>query len=206
MAHMKKVLILFAHPRFENSRANRALLQAVQRLDFVTVHDLYERYPDFNIDVATEKKLLTDHQLIIWQFPLYMYGPPPILKQWIDLVLEYGWAHGAGGCSLENKILAVAVTTGGSREAYGAKSFNRFALSEFLRPLEQTAVLCRMIYLPPFAVQGMARLTDADLARYANLYRLAVERLSMDDVDMSGIAAYEFLDVWAAAQHRQEAQ
>jgi glutathione-regulated potassium-efflux system ancillary protein KefG len=202
---MKKVLIIFAHPRFEKSRANRALLGSVQRFDFVTVHDLYELYPDFNIDVANEKKLLTDHQLIIWQFPLYMYGPPAILKQWIDLVLEHGWAHGAGGCSLENKQLCIAVTTGGSREAYGANSFNRFALSEFLRPLEQTAILCRMIYLPPFAVQGLSRLNEAELARYAVLYRLAVERLAAGDVAASGILPCEFLDVWAAALHEQEA-
>jgi len=205
MTHMKKTLILFAHPRFENSRANRALLQAVQNLKFVTVHDLYELYPDFNIDVGNEKKLLTEHQLIIWQFPLYMYGPPAILKQWIDLVLEYGWAHGAGGCSLENKYLAVAVTTGGSRKAYGANSFNRFALSEFLRPLEQAAFLCRMIYLPPFAVQGISRLTAAELTRYADLYRLAIERLATDDSNTSDILHYEFLDVWATAQHNQEA-
>ncbi len=204
--NMRKVLILFAHPRFENSRANRALLRAVQPCSFVTVHDLYDCYPDFNIDVATEKKLLTEHQLIVWQFPLYMYGPPAILKQWIDLVLEYGWAHGPGGCRLEHKYLFVAVTTGGSRDAYGAGRFNRFALSEFLRPLEQTAVLCRMIYLPPFAVQGIARLPAAELSRYAALYRLALERLAADAVDTGSLLSCEFLDEWAAALQKQEAQ
>lgn len=202
---MKKVLIIFAHPRFEKSRANRALLGAVQSFDFVTVHDLYELYPDFNIDVENEKKLLADHQLIIWQFPLYMYGPPAILKQWIDLVLEHGWAHGAGGCNLENKHLSITVTTGGSRDTYGENGFNRFALSEFLRPMEQTANLCRMICLPPFAVQGLSRLTEAELARYAVLYRLAFERLAADDIDTSGILHYEFLDVWAATLHGEEA-
>lgn len=202
---MKKVLIIFAHPRFEKSRANRALIQSIKSFDFVTVHDLYEMYPEFNIDVVNEKRLLSDHQLIIWQFPLYMYGPPAILKQWIDLVLEYGWAHGAGGCSLENKYLCIAVTTGGSRETYVENGFNQFALGEFLRPMEQTATLCRMIYLPPFTVQGLSRLTKEELTRYATLYRLAVKRLATDDVDTSGIMLYKFLDDWAATLLEEEA-
>jgi len=199
MRQMKKVLILFAHPRFEKSRANKALLAEVRGLDFVTVHDLYELYPDFNIDIGREKMLLAAHQLIIWQFPLYMYGPPALLKQWIDLVLEHGWAHGSGGCSLEKKQLFIAVTTGGSREAYGADGFNRFALSELLRPLEQTACLCRMMYLPPFAVQGAASLTEAQLVRYGLLYRLAVQRLGAGDTDAASIRSFEFLDMWAAS-------
>jgi glutathione-regulated potassium-efflux system ancillary protein KefG len=200
---MKKVLILFAHPRFEKSRANKGLLAEVRGLDFVTVHDLYELYPDFNIDAGREKMLLADHQLIIWQFPLYMYGPPALLKQWMDLVLEHGWAHGSGGCSLENKQLFIAVTTGGSREAYGANGFNRFALSELLRPLEQTACLCRMMYLPPFAVQGAARLTEEQLARYAFLYRLTIQRLCADEADAASIRSFEFLDMWAASLQQQ---
>ncbi|MBN2106830.1 MAG: NAD(P)H-dependent oxidoreductase [Deltaproteobacteria bacterium] len=202
---MKKVLILFAHPRFEKSRANKALLAEVRGLDFVTVHDLYELYPDFNIDIGREKMLLAAHQLIIWQFPLYMYGPPALLKHWIDLVLEHGWAHGSGGCSLEKKQLFIAVTTGGSREAYGADGFNRFALSELLRPLEQTACLCRMMYLPPFAVQGMASLTQEHLGRYALLYRLAIQGLCAGEADLAGIVRCEFLDVWATALLHQGA-
>ena len=41
---MKKVLILFAHPHFEQSRTNRALLHALKELNFITIHDLYEQY------------------------------------------------------------------------------------------------------------------------------------------------------------------
>ncbi len=195
---MKKVLVVFAHPRFEASRANRALLGSVRDFDFVTIDDLYELYPDFNIDVEREKKLLAGHQLVIWQFPLYMYGPPAILKQWIDLVLEHGWAHGEGGCMLESKSLCMAVTTGGSRDAYGPGGFNRFSLKELLRPLEQTAALCRMMCLPPFAVQGLSRMTEAELAGYGSLYRFAVERLSSGDADMSLVLQHAFLDEWAA--------
>ena len=51
---MKKVLILFAHPRMEKSRANATLLQHIPAAANITFHDLYELYPDFNIDVEVK--------------------------------------------------------------------------------------------------------------------------------------------------------
>ena len=48
----RRVLILFAHPALHKSRVNRRLAAAVRHLEGVTFHDLYEEYPDFNIDVA----------------------------------------------------------------------------------------------------------------------------------------------------------
>jgi glutathione-regulated potassium-efflux system ancillary protein KefG len=55
---MNKILILFAHPRFEKSKTNRALLKNIERQEGVTLNDLYEQYPDFNIDIDREKELL----------------------------------------------------------------------------------------------------------------------------------------------------
>ena len=60
---MKKILILFAHPRYENSRANRALLEPLHDLKQVTIHDLYEQYPNFNISIVQEQQLLLSHQI-----------------------------------------------------------------------------------------------------------------------------------------------
>ena len=83
----------------------RFLVQQIPAIPEITFHDLYEKYPDFNIDVENEKRLLADHQIIIWHHPFYWYSAPPLLKQWIDLVLEFGWAYGPGGNALEGKIL-----------------------------------------------------------------------------------------------------
>ena len=58
---MNKVLILLAHPRFEKSKTNRALLKDIERQDGITFNDLYEQYPDFNVDVAREKDLLLQY-------------------------------------------------------------------------------------------------------------------------------------------------
>ena len=193
---MNNILILFAHPRFEKSRVNRALLADVAELPGVTFRDLYEHYPDFNVDVEREKLLLTEHQIIIWHHPFYMYGAPALLKQWMDLVLEYGWAHGRGVYSLQDKIIFNALTSGGTRETYTATGHNRFTVREFLAPFEQTARLCKMVYLPPFVVQGTHLLTEEQLSLHAALYRTLLERLVRGEFSVETIGRFAFLNDW----------
>ena len=202
---MNSIFLMLAHPRFEKSRASKALIAAVQDLPFVTIHDLYELYPDFNIDIAREHDLLVQHQIIVWQYPLYMYSPPAILKQWMDLVLEHGWAHGPDGNNLENKLIFNAVTTGGSSESYGAQGFNNYRLEEFLRPLEQTARLCKMIWLPVFSIQGTYRHAQEDFSHYGNQYRLALQRLAEGNIDLTQICRHASLNEWIAHTERQAA-
>jgi glutathione-regulated potassium-efflux system ancillary protein KefG len=192
---MNRILILFAHPRYEKSRINRSLLAQLAGSEGITTHDLYELYPDFNINVEREKSLLLDHDIIIWQHPLYMYSAPAIIKQWIDMVLEFGWAHGAGVDNLKGKIAFNTVTAGGSRESYDRDGFNRYTMQEFLYPFEQTVNLCKMHYLPPFAVQGTYRLSDAELSRYSALYKAMLEFLSYYDFK-GDMPSHTYLNDW----------
>ncbi len=138
------VLVLFAHPAIRNSRVNRRLVDAVRDLDGVTVNDLYDEYPDLNIDVTREQELLAAHEIVVFQHPFYWYSTPAILKEWQDLVLEHGWAYGHDGDALRGKALLSAMTTGGSEDAYCAKGSNRFSVRQLLAPIEQTARLCGM--------------------------------------------------------------
>jgi glutathione-regulated potassium-efflux system ancillary protein KefG len=193
---MNKILILFAHPRFEKSKTNRALLKDIDSIGGVTLNELYEQYPDFNIDTDREKELLLTHQIIIWHHPFYMYSAPALLKQWIDLVLEHGWAHGRGGDNLKNKIMFNVITSGGKREVYSANAFNHFTIREFLVPFEQTATLCKMIYLPPFAVQGTHLLTAEELKFHAKMYHTLLERLARGEFDIEELKKIEFLNDW----------
>lgn len=175
---MLKILILFAHPRLEKSRINRKLLDSIPAGLPVTVHDLYELYPDFNIDVEAEKKLLLEHDVIIWQHPFYWYSCPPLLKQWIDMVLELGWAYGPGGIQLSGKYALNVITTGGTEEAYSHEGRNRYTIEELLAPFNQTAFLCKMTYLPAYAIQGTHRLTDEELDSEAHQYGLILQKIA----------------------------
>lgn len=181
---MKKILVLFAHPRFESSRANQALIKRISRLEGVTIHDLYEHYPDFNIDISYEKELLIQNDIIIWQHPFYWYSCPPLLKQWIDMVLEFGWAYGTGGNALEGKQVLNSITTGGKREVYCEDGRNNYTIRQFLRPFEQTARLCRMEYLPPFAVMGTHQLSKEVLEKDVEKYYMLLESLMQKGIDI----------------------
>lgn len=194
---MKRILVLFAHPKFEKSRANQSLVQAIRDLPELTFHDLYESYPNFQIDVAKEQSLLLAHDLVVWHHPIYWYSCPPLLKQWIDLVLEVGWAYGKGGEQLKGKYIFNTVTSGGSREVYQPDGRNRFTLRQFLSPFDQTAWLCHMTYLPPFALQGTHRLSEAELLDHAAAYRLTLEGLQqLEEADLQALTSLEYLNDW----------
>lgn len=167
---MKSILILFAHPRFEDSFVHQGLINAVVGHEKIFIHDLYQTYPDFIIDVEKEQALLAQHDVIIWQHPFYWYSAPPLIKQWIDLVLEYGWAYGKNGTALQNKWFLSCLSTGGKREVYASSGANRFSIAEFLRPFEQTAVLCKANYLPPFVIHGAHKIDRAQAHQYGLQY------------------------------------
>ena len=143
---MKKILILFAHPVYQTSLLNKALLAGLPDSDQVTVHDLYECYPNFMIDVAHEQALLGSHDVIIFQHPLYWYSSPAILKEWMDLVLEHGYAYGTDATALQGKQFISVITSGGDVSNYQGE----YNIRDLLKPFELTAKLCNMSYLPPF--------------------------------------------------------
>lgn len=184
---MARVLVLFAHPAFERSRVNRQLAAAVRHLPGVTFHDLYEAYPDFDVDVAHEQRLLLGHDVLVLQHPFYWYSTPALVKQWEDLVLEHGWAYGSGGTALHGKRWVSAMTTGGREQAYGPDGLNRYTIRQLLAPLEQTARLCGMTFLPPFLVQGTHRLDAAAIGEAAAEYRAVVEALRDDRFEIDAI-------------------
>ena len=180
---MSRVLVLFAHPALEKSRIHRRLVERARGLEVVTLNDLYEAYPDFDVDVKREQELLLAHDVVVLQHPLYWYSTPALVKQWEDLVLEHGWAYGTGGTALRGKRLLSAISAGGSEAAYREDGHNRFTIRQLLAPIEQTARLCGMDYPPPFVVHGTHRLDADGVERAADEYARLLAALRDDRVD-----------------------
>ncbi len=195
----RRILLLFAHPAAARSRVNRVLVAEARRLDGVTVHDLYERYPDFDIDVEREKELLTTHDALVLQHPFYWYSTPSILKEWQDLVLEHGWAYGREGKALRGKLMLNAVTAGGGEESYARSGPNRFTIRELMAPIEQTALLCGMRWLAPFVVHGTHRLDDAGIRRHAQDYAAVLAALRDGRLDVEAACRAQRLNSDLAA-------
>jgi glutathione-regulated potassium-efflux system ancillary protein KefG len=173
----RAALLVLAHPALHRSRVNAALIAAVHDHDQVTLHDLYQDYPDFLIDVAGDQKRLVAHRLIVLQFPMYWYSTPALLKEWLDMVLLHGFAHGRGGTKLQGKTLLCVITAGGSTTDYHPEGMNRFSMEELLRPLEATAHLCGLVWTPPFIVHDSIQLDERGRRAAAEAYRARLEAL-----------------------------
>ena len=175
-----EVLVLAAHPQMEQSRINRAMLQAAAGAAAasngrIELRDLYALYPDYFIDGAAERARLAAARLVVMQCPVHWYSLPPLLKLWLDEVLAFGWAYGPGGAALQGKDLWLALSTGGSQQAYSPEGHNRYFFDAFLPPMEQTAALCGMRFLPPLLLHGAHHASEAEIAAHAALY---AERLT----------------------------
>ena len=173
MTGKPNILILFAHPMPHASRVNGALAAAARDLPNVIVNDLYETYPDFHIDVAREQALLEAADLIVFQHPIRWYGMPALLKEWVDVVLEAGWAYGKDATALKGKGFLLAVTTGGAADTYHENGPHRYPFADFLPPFRQTAQFCGMRWLPPLILHGAHQAPqeaiDAHVGRYVRL-------------------------------------
>ena len=190
MAH---VLVYYAHPGQRYSHANAAMWREAQLVEGVTLVDLYAEYPRFDIDIEREQDRLLRHDVILFQCPMFWYSTPSLVKEWIDLTLEHGFAYGSGGDKLTGKVMMFALTAAGPADAYTPKGYQHHPLREFLTPLEQTAELCGMRFAAPYALYGAIRaIEEGRIPIHASGYRrllpaLRDELYDFDRADEIGV-------------------
>jgi len=150
----------------------------------LTFVDLYARYPRFEIDVDAEQALLVEHDVVLFQCPLFWYSTPSLVKEWIDLVLEHGFAYGVDGDRLVGKHLMLALTAAGPEDAYTERGYQHYPLRTFLTPFEQTARLCRMRFPAPYVLHSALEETQpGDLDRHVAGYVRLLEAIRDDRYD-----------------------
>ncbi|WP_167618397.1 NAD(P)H-dependent oxidoreductase [Maribellus sediminis] len=191
---MKKILIIFAHPAFQKSVINKTLIDAVKNMEGVIVNDLYETYPDFFIDIEKEQRLLLENDVIVWHHPFYWYNAPALFKEWMDLVLQHGFAYGTTGRALEGKWVMSAISTGGQQEVYSKTGSNRYTVKEFLAPFNRSVTLCRMVYLPPFVTYGSHTISAEKLKQQADAYREILTLLRDDKINPLELNDLEYIN------------
>lgn len=190
---MAQVLVYYAHPGHKHSRANRQMLAEAQGVDRINVVDLYAEYPRFEVDVEREQQRLLDHDTIVFQFPMFWYSTPSLLKEWQDLVLEYDFAYGTKGDRLKGKQMLLAITAAGASSDYQGDGFQRYDIRTFLTPLEQTATLCQMAFLPPYLLfSSLHAAIDGRIEQHAIGYRRVLEALRDDRFDHSAVSDLPF--------------
>lgn len=169
---LRKVVIILAHPKMKDSRANRMLIDTVKDIDGVSVFNLYEEELPFNVDEWT--RTILDASAVVYQFPFYWLSAPSLLKKWQDEVFTYLSQTPA----VAGKPLLVVTTTGSNAEAYRSGGKNCFTVDELLRPYQSSAIHSGMVWQTPIVVYGTG---TGDIAKNAaeasNLYRQKIESL-----------------------------
>jgi putative NADPH-quinone reductase len=172
------LLVLYAHPGAHLSRVNCRLADAARALEGVRVHALYDVYPDFYIDVAREQALVEAADALVFLHPLQWYSMPALLKEWVDTVLQPGWAYGEGARALRGKPFWLATTTGAARDAYSDTGAHARPLDAYLTPYQQLAALCGMRWESPHIFYGAHQAAEADVQAHVDAFgaRLAAWR------------------------------
>lgn len=158
-----KTLIIVIHPDLENSSiVNKRLVGEISNHpEKFDIHDLYQRYPDGNINVTEEQNRIESYDKIVFQFPVYWLSSPPLLKKWLDEVLTYGWAYGASSTyKLKGKKIALALTASADEASYAKDGEYKYTLKEFTAPFEITFDWLKADYKPFFVFYGAPHATD----------------------------------------------
>jgi glutathione-regulated potassium-efflux system ancillary protein KefF len=180
-----RALVVFADPSLHRSRISRRVAEAVASLPGVQVVDLYQRYPDFYIDVRRERELLKAAPLVLFVFQLGWYAMPALLKEWFDTVFKPEWALEQPG-RLQGKGAWVGVACNSLPADYAPGGRHGRPLVDFLAPIEQTAKACGMRWLEPHVFYGADGSNPDDAAQHAGQLRALLARHAGIDVDAGG--------------------
>ena len=118
----------------------------------------------FAADLEAEMQKLEWCDLMIWQFPLWWFGLPGILKGWVDRVFAMGRTYGGDriyeGGVFRGKRAVLSLTTGGPLPAYEKGGFNG-DIAAILRPIQRGMLqFVGFDVLKPQIVYDPVRLAD----------------------------------------------
>lgn len=135
----------------------------------------------FGADIERELANLEWCDLMIWQFPLWWFGLPAVLKGWVDRVFVMGRAYGgpriyANGV-FKGKRALMSLTTGGPEAAYAPGGFNGDLLG-VLRPIHRGMLqFVGFDVLAPHVVYGPVRMDDQGRARALQAYAARLQAI-----------------------------
>jgi len=142
----------------------------------------------FSSELEAEMRKVEWCDLMIWQFPLWWFTVPAVLKGWMDRVFAMGRFYGngrmydSGVC--KGKRAMLSLTTGGGEEHYRPGGFNGDMLG-ILRPIHRGMLqFVGFDVLTPQIVYGPAHMDDRQRAAELERYRLRLmhiaEEIPMD--------------------------
>ena len=143
-------------------------------------------------DILAEQEKLKKADAVIFQFPMWWFSMPAILKGWVERVLAAGFAYGVGQYGggrwgdrygegqLMGRRSMLSLTCGGPPWQFGARGVNG-SLDDLLFPLQHGILFYTgMEVLPPFVVFQSRRQTPEDWPRLKAEYEKRLDGLFTD--------------------------
>lgn len=149
-----KTLIIVAHPQLGNSSTESFLKAATDNKDNVMWHELNAPF-----DILQEQELLKSATRIIFQFPMYWYSAPAILKKWLDEVWN---SQLTSSHLLKGRELGIVTTVAHPASAFQPGASQQYTIAEILRPYQALAHAMGMKYLPPLPIYQFAAQTEEE--------------------------------------------
>jgi len=168
-----KTLVIAIHPNINESVINKRWIEELKKYpDRFLVHQLHQEYPDDEIDVQAEQRLVEQFDKIVFQFPYYWFNCPHLLKKWLDQVLTHGWAYGSKSAyKMQGKKIALAISLGVEQDELSQSGIYKYPLDELTRPFELSFEYVKADYRQPFAFYGMEyNVSEAHIEQGAELY------------------------------------
>ena len=190
---MKRILVIFSHPALQSSRANKQLLQAIDGLEGVTLHDLYQHYPNMFINVKREQACCLNTTSSCSSTPLLVLLP--CHHEGVDGSGTGVWLRlRPGSPRPQRQAVAVGHHHRWRPESYCSEGYNQRPLLDFLLPFRQTAQLCGMSWLPPFVLHSFHKIRDQEaLRRCGQDYRQLLCALRDEQLTPAQLAGSPYL-------------
>ncbi len=164
------------------------------------VYALEQRHNHGNGTLAADIQVELDRikwaDLIIFNFPIYWFGMPAIMKGWIDRVFVSGYCYGGkriydrGG--LKGKKAMLSISLGGQRHMFGPGAVHG-ELATLLQPIQRGMLAyVGLEVLPPFVAYHVPYISESDRRDYLEQFRQhlltlhqlpALEFPSLEDFD-----------------------
>lgn len=178
--------------------ANPNLFRQQQEEQHATQHH------GFALDIQAELEKLEWCNVLIFQFPLWWFSMPAILKGWVDRVFAMGRVYGGGRWYdrgvFQGRRAMLSLSTGGPAPTYGPEGLHG-DMDMILYPINHGIFrFTGFDVLPPFVAHAAARVTDADRAGYLQAY---AERLRT--LETTAPIAYPSLDEFDQGIRRRTA-
>ncbi|ALJ31470.1 flavodoxin family protein [Apilactobacillus kunkeei] len=166
-----KTLVLVSHPEYDNSMTEAFLKQCqsdIENVDWVVLDNIQT---EFTFDKEQEQQRLTQYDRILFQFPMYWYSAPALMKKYEDDVFTKNFIAYEQEGALKGKEMGIITTLGDPIKDYQVGGREGFSISELLKPYQAIAQRGQMKFLKPFVISQFAYMTDAQKQKLLIDYR-----------------------------------